>query len=118
MNSFADRKFMECAPVSGSLWLDAREPDHLGPLLGFFGNQLLKVGGRSRKGHAADVGKACFDLGVGKPLIDLFVELANDIGWGASRCTDAIPRARLVAWHIVAQGRYVWKRARARGRCY
>jgi hypothetical protein len=31
--------------LPGSLWLDARELDHLGPLLNVFGNELAEFGG-------------------------------------------------------------------------
>src|SRR5262245_34495194 len=37
----------------GSLWLDVGRPDHLGPLLSFFGDQLAEIGGRARKHRTA-----------------------------------------------------------------
>src|SRR5262249_31350811 len=59
----------------GSLRLDAGELDHLGPLLGSFGDQLTEVGGRARKRRAAQVGKLRLDFRVGERGINLPVEL-------------------------------------------
>ena len=45
--------------------LDPREPDHLGPLLGFVDDKLAEVSGRARKHSASEIGKARFnDAGV------------------------------------------------------
>src|SRR6516165_4465213 len=41
----------------GSLRLDASGLDYLGPLLSFFGNELTKIGRRTRKHRAAQVSK-------------------------------------------------------------
>src|SRR6516164_1181102 len=49
---------------SRSLRLDVGRPDHLRPLLGFFGNEFAEVGERHRHRHAAKVGKARLDLGI------------------------------------------------------
>src|SRR5215475_6529452 len=38
---------------SASVRLDAGEPDHLGPLLGFVGDKLAELGRRSRQRRAA-----------------------------------------------------------------
>src|ERR1035438_8936790 len=64
----------------GSIRLSTGELYHLGPLLGFVGDQLSKVGGRARKCRAAQVGKPRFHLGIGEARIDLLVELFNDLG--------------------------------------
>ena len=47
--------------------LEASELDDLGPLLGFVGEELAKVGGRAWKRSATKVGKARLHAGVGKP---------------------------------------------------
>src|SRR5262245_1349136 len=39
--------------IAGSLRLDAGRLDHLGPFLGFVGNELAKIGGRARERRAA-----------------------------------------------------------------
>src|SRR5262245_40864682 len=64
----------------GLFRLGARELDDLGPLLGVFGDELCKVGGRARKRSAAQVGKPRLDLGVSETRIDLLVELVDDLG--------------------------------------
>jgi hypothetical protein len=43
-SDFAEREIMECRVASGSFRLDARELDHLGPLLGFVCDELAKIG--------------------------------------------------------------------------
>ena len=40
---------------TGSIRLDTRELDDLAPFLGFFGDELGEVGGRTRKHRAAQV---------------------------------------------------------------
>ena len=42
---FAERILWKIAGVAGSIRFEARELDHLGPLLGFVDDQLFKVGG-------------------------------------------------------------------------
>src|SRR5262245_33445304 len=58
---------------SRSFRLDARELDHLGPLLGFVGNEFPEIGGRERDHGAAEVGKPRLDLGISKAGVDLLV---------------------------------------------
>src|SRR5262245_38627345 len=60
-------------PIRGSVRLDARELDHLGPLLGFLGNEFPEIGGRERDHGAAEVGKPRLDLGISKAGVDLLV---------------------------------------------
>jgi hypothetical protein len=59
----------------GSLRLDARELDQLGPLLGFFGDELSELGGRTREHVTSKVGEAPLYRGIGESGIDLFVKL-------------------------------------------
>src|SRR6202040_802045 len=63
----------------GSIRFDAHKLHHLAPFLGFVGNELAKIGGRARKHRAAQVGKPCPELGIGKASIDLLVELHDDL---------------------------------------
>src|SRR5262249_962011 len=80
----------------GSLRLDVRRTDHLGPLLGFLCDQPSKVGGREREHVATHVGKPRLEPGIGKASVDLPVELVDDFDRRGLRCADAIPTARLV----------------------
>src|SRR5215510_11574354 len=56
-----------------SLRLDAGRLDHLGPFLGFVGNELAKIGGRARECRAAEVGEPCFHVRICEGRVDLFV---------------------------------------------
>jgi hypothetical protein len=46
-----------CREFRGSVHLGAGELDHLGPLLGFVGEQLSEIGWRSANDHSAQVGE-------------------------------------------------------------
>jgi hypothetical protein len=69
-------EFMECQ--AASFRLEARELDHLAPFLSFVRDELSEVGGRARQQRAAQIGKPRLDLGIGKPGVDLLVELVDD----------------------------------------
>src|SRR4051794_23906836 len=72
--------FMECASGrTGSLRLEAGELDPLAPFLGFVCYELSEVGGRARQQRAAQISKPRLDLGIGKPSVDLLVELVDDL---------------------------------------
>src|SRR5262249_14928496 len=102
------------AAVGGSLRLDVEGPDHLAPLLGVVGDELAEVGGRDDKRRASKVGKPCSHLGIGEARVDLPVELVNDLGRRGLRCADAVPGARLVAWHELSHSWDARQRVRAR----
>src|SRR5262245_43410928 len=57
------------AETAGSICLDAHEPDHLAPLLGFVGDVLAEVGGRADKRRGSHVGKPRLDLGISEARI-------------------------------------------------
>ena len=80
-----------------SLRLDARELDHLGPLLGFVGDELAEVGWRTGKHCAAKVGKPRLHPSVGESGIDLLVELVDYLGSRVLGCTKTGPLTRFVA---------------------
>src|SRR5262245_39065138 len=61
------------APSPASVRLDACEPHHLAPLLGFLGDQLAEVSGRTRKHRAAEVCEPRFHVGIGEARVDLLV---------------------------------------------
>src|SRR5262249_55833136 len=46
---------------------------HLAPLLGFLGDQLAEVSGRTRKHRAAEVSEPRFHVGIGEASVDLLV---------------------------------------------
>src|SRR5262245_19371799 len=74
INEFAERALRNVG--SGlSFRLDVGRPDHLGPLLGLFGDELGEVGGRAPKRYAAKFGKPCLRRGIGKRRINPAVEL-------------------------------------------
>src|SRR5262249_57955085 len=79
------------------LRLDARELHHLGPLLGFLGDELAELGRRTRNQRVPEVGKLRLQLGIGESRIDLLVERVDDFGRRPPRRADAIPQACFVA---------------------
>ena len=92
-----DMNLSDVAPEFAESGLHARELDHLGPLLGFIGDELSESAGEPANTAAAQVGEACLYLGVGEGGIDLLVELVDDLGgrvlW-ARRCrTSRSPRS-------------------------
>src|SRR5215475_4882022 len=106
------------APSPASVRLDACEPHHLAPLLGFLGDQLAEVSGRTRKHRAAEVSEARFHVGIGKASVDLLVELVDDLHRRVLGCADAIPCACLVIGHELTHGRDAGQHFRARGGGY
>src|SRR5258708_14747852 len=96
----------------GSLRLDASELHHLGPFLGFVGDELAKVGGRERERVATQVGKPRLDLGIGEASVDLLVELVDDLGRRGPRCADGEPTARLRATPQLPDSRNIGQRLR------
>ena len=61
----------------GSVRLRAREFDHLGPLLGFLGDELAEIGRRAGHHRAAQVSKPRLDLGIGETGVDLSLSLST-----------------------------------------
>jgi hypothetical protein len=76
---------------AASLRLDARGLDHLGPLLGFVGDELAEIGGRARQRRTTHIGKPRLHFGIGEGSVDLLVELLDDLSWCGLRCADAEP---------------------------
>src|SRR5215510_2111647 len=90
-----------------SLRLDARELDDLGPLFGFVGDELAKIGGRTRKHRTSQIGEARLHGRIGESGIDLLVELVDDLCRRGLWYDDPIPASRLVARQIFAHDRNV-----------
>src|ERR1700736_492068 len=63
---------------AGSLRLDAGELHHLGPFLGFRGDEIAEVGGRAQKRHRAEVGETLLERGIGEAGNGLAAELFDD----------------------------------------
>jgi len=101
-------------PRANLLGLDACRPDHLAPLHGILGNELAKFSGCVRKHDAAQVAEPSLELRIGERLVDFFVELGDDLGGRILRSADAEPRACLVSWHDLPDGRQVRQDFRAR----
>src|ERR1700736_5484797 len=97
-----------------SFRLGAEKSDHLGPLIGFFGDEPSEVGRRARQRDAAQVGNPLLQLGISKTRVDFPVELVDDFGGRVPGCAGAEPGARLVARHEFGNGREVRQRLRAR----
>src|SRR5262249_47464809 len=93
--------------TAGSICLYACELHHLGPLLGFAGDEPAEVGGRARNHDCTEVGEPCLYFGIRESRIDLLVELVDDLGGCVLGNADAIPEARLVARHELTHGRDV-----------
>src|SRR5262249_33116649 len=100
-------------PEGKSLGLDAREPHHLGPLLGFRGDEAAKVRGRARNHCTAQIGEPCLKLGIGEGGVDLVVELVDDFGRRVLGRADPEPAGRFVARHEIAYSRGIRQHVRA-----
>ena len=73
------RRLSTAHTLRRSARLGARELDHLAPLLGFLGHDPSEVGGGTRKGCSAEVGKSRLDLWVAEARIDLLIEPVDDV---------------------------------------
>src|SRR5580692_2860737 len=96
-----------------SLRLYVRELDHLGPFLGFIGDELAEIGRRAGKWHGAEIGKPLLQRGIGEASIDFLVELVDDVGGRALRCADAVEAARIVTRHELRHSRDIRQGVRA-----
>src|SRR5262245_57943678 len=95
------------AEIAGSIRFDARELDHLGPFLGFLGNQLSKVDGRTPNYYAAQIGNACSKLGISEACIDLCIQVIDDLRRCGFWCAEAEPVARFIPRHEFTNRRSV-----------
>src|SRR5262245_27459765 len=94
---------------SNLLGLDVRRPDHFAPLLGFVSDELAEVRRRTSQQCTAEVDQPCLKFRIVETSVDLFVELADDLGGRGLRCADAEPGARLVAGQDLADRRNIWQ---------
>src|SRR5262249_51301401 len=107
----ADSVATKCTEIEifGSLGPDAQRSDQLAPFLGFFGDELAKVGGRACKYRGSQIGKSRFQLGIDEPQVDFGVELVDDLNGNVFRRTYSLPAAYLVAGNKVTDGRDIWQ---------
>src|SRR5215831_17335074 len=61
----------------GSLRLDVGRADHLGPLLGFVGDELAEFGWRHRHRHAAQIGEPALIVGSARPALIASLSLST-----------------------------------------
>src|SRR4051812_31072000 len=81
-----------------------RSSDQLAPLLGFFGNELAKIGRRSSKYRGSQVRKSRLQRGIDEPRVDFGVELVNDLSRRVSALTPR--RANAGRFEIEHPGDY------------
>src|SRR4029077_10260019 len=101
--------FRATVSFPASLRLDVGCSDHLCPLLGLFGDQFAKGGGRAWKHRSAQVDKPCLDSGIGEGGVDLRVELIDDFSRRVPGRTETKTVAPFVAWHELTHGRDIWQ---------
>src|SRR5262249_12155932 len=93
---------------------DLGRAHHLGPLLGFRGNEFAEIGWRERKFSASFAGKPRLYFGIGESGVDFPVEPVDNLGGRIAGRSDAEPGTRLVTRHEFAQSRYLGQGLRAR----
>src|SRR5262249_23367419 len=89
------------------LSLDVGSPDHLGPFLNLFGDELAEVSGRAGDQRAAELEQPRLELRILERCVDLSVEHVDDPDRRCLRRTDAEQRGGIVARNEVAHGRDV-----------
>jgi hypothetical protein len=75
------------------LRLDVGRPDHLGPLLGFVGDERAELGGRAHQRRAAEFGEPRLDLGIGWPALISWLSrpmISVGVSLGAPIATNAL----------------------------
>src|SRR5262249_16511222 len=90
-----------------SLRLRTGKLHYLGPLLGFFSDDLAKLFRGSIHQHPTHIGKTRADIRVSNCRVDLLVELVDDLGRRSLGSTDPEPGARLVPRHEISDDRNV-----------
>ena len=91
-----------------SLRFDARELDHLAPLLDFIADEFGKLAGRvRRRRYDAEFDQPLPDPRVAKGGIDQLVERRDDVGRRGRGGAEADPAERLVALEHAVDGRHV-----------
>src|SRR5262249_34793018 len=95
-----------------SVRLDVGRADHPAPLLGFCGDEISKVSGRTGNRRVAEIGKLRLDLAIGQGDVDFPVELFDDLCGSLAGRTDPLPAGRLVARHKCPDGRDIGQRLR------
>jgi hypothetical protein len=73
----------------GSVRLCAAEFDHFGPLLGFFSDELFKIGGRARKQRCSEFSKPYLRRRIVEDRIDRPIKLVDDLA-GLTSALDPV----------------------------
>ena len=94
-------EFMEFS-AGRPLRLDARELDHLAPLLGFFGDEFSEGGRRHRHRLGSQSNQPRLDFRISKDGVDLLVELVDDRRWRVSGRAEPVPTACLISRYELA----------------
>src|SRR5215510_4041101 len=81
------------------LQLDPRELHHLGPFLGFVGDEFPESSGGHKCRLEAHVEEEHLHLRISNDCVDLVVEPVNNVGGRIFRGANTLPTARLVAGH-------------------
>src|SRR5260370_18632067 len=81
------------------LELDVGRADDLAPLLGFVGDDLAEVGGRTGNQRAAEVGQPNLQFGIGEAGIGLLVQPVDDLGGRFPPRAAAGPPPRPISPH-------------------
>src|SRR5262245_3372779 len=103
--SSSQRLGLQADNGSASLPLDARRPNHLAPLLGKLDNEFAELGGRACKWFRAQIDEPRFEHGISKGGINLLIEDRDDLRRRVRGGSNAIPTARLVTRHKIADRR-------------
>src|SRR5262249_55982246 len=111
---FAERALRNIWPPA-LLSFDASCPNHLAPLLGKFDNEFAELGGRTCKWFCAHFDEPRFECGISKSSINLLIEDRDDLRRRVRGGCNAIPTARLVIRHKIADRRDVRQYVQACG---
>ena len=90
--------------IPGLFCLDTGRADYLCPFLGIADDELTELSRRVWKRLRAQIGKSGLEFGIGKPGIDLIVELVDDFRRRVPWRAYALPADPLVARHEFATG--------------
>src|SRR6516225_3792646 len=89
-----------------SLRFNARELDHLRPLLDVFSDEFGEIVRRVRRHrHSAEIGKSLLDVGVEHRRVGLLVERCDDLARCAPGDAETDPAGSLVAAEKAVDGR-------------
>src|SRR5215469_8782278 len=77
-----------------SFRLDVGGADHLGPFLGFVGEELAELGWRERKRGASEIGKARLDFGIARSRRWAYQQSRRAYSWARRPRASRRPRSQ------------------------